>query len=390
MLDKGLFPRGLAVALLSLMVAVADPVGANAATEIYTVRDVSVDVTAESAAKAREKALARAHELAFGRLIARIVPRGAQGRLPETSYDRIATLVRDFEVANEKTSSVRYLADLTLRFQRQAVRGYLRANEVPFAETRSKPVVVLPLYGAAGDAVLWNGTNPWRDAWANRSGDAGLVPLEVPIGDLQDMNAISAQAALNQSPEPLERIAARYGAEDALVTQALPAGQAAQGGASAQIITRRVGAEGQEQTWIDTVRQRQGEGLGEMYGRAADKVAREVERTWKLANVVRFESEAHLIARVALTGLDRWVGVRERLESVPLIGESQVRKLSRGEAVLALTYYGDTRQLRRALAQADLVLERRPRGDGGAGGSQDGGPEWLIRPAEAAAAEEQG
>jgi hypothetical protein len=384
MLDNGLFPRGLAFALLSLIITVCHPVSTNAATEIYTVRDVSVDVTAESAAKAREKALARAHEQAFDRLIARIVPRGAQGRLPETPYDRIATLVRDFEVANEKTSSVRYLADLTLRFQRQAVRGYLRANEVPFAETRSKPVVVLPLYGAAGDAVLWNGANPWREAWADRSGEAGLVPLEVPLGDLQDMNIISAEAALNQSPEPLERIAARHGAEDALVTQALPAGQAAQGGASVQIITRRVGAEGQEQTWIDTVRQQQGETRAAMYRRAADKVAREVERTWKLANVVRFESEARLIARVALTGLDRWVGVRERLENVPLIGESQVRKLSRGEAVVALTYYGDTRQLRRALAQADLVLERRRGEDGNAAGSPDGGPEWVIRPADAA------
>lgn len=357
------------------VLATAAAGGARAASEIYTVRPVSVDVTAESAAAAREQALANAHERAFQRLIARIVPKGAHARVADVGYDKVATLVRDFEVANEKTSSVRYLADLTIRFQRSAVREFLRANDVPFAETRSQPVLVLPLHGAAGDVALWRDPNPWRDAWADYGGDAGLVPLEVPLGDLTDMEAISARAALDQRTKPLGNIAARYAAEDVLVTQAIPAGNASQGTASAQIISRRVGEAGQENTWIRTVEQRAQESREAMYARAVEQVAAAVERAWKLANVVRFESEASLTARVPIDGLERWVTVRKRLDSVPVIGNRQVRTLSRERADVQLVYYGDLRQLRRALGQAGLVLEET------ASGAADGGdaPDWTVR-----------
>jgi hypothetical protein len=223
--------------------------------------------------------------------------------------------------------------------------------------------------------ALWRDPNPWRDAWADYGGDAGLVPLEVPLGDLTDMEAISARAALDQRTKPLGNIAARYAAEDVLVTQAIPAGNASQGTASAQIISRRVGEAGQENTWIRTVEQRAQESREAMYARAVEQVAAAVERAWKLANVVRFESEASLTARVPIDGLERWVTVRKRLDSVPVIGNRQVRTLSRERADVQLVYYGDLRQLRRALGQAGLVLEET------ASGAADGGdaPDWTVR-----------
>ena len=359
---------------LGCLVAAAATGGARAA-DIYTVRAVSVDVTADSAAKARERALANAHARAFQRLTGRIVPRGAQDRVADVGYDAIAPLVRDFEVMNEKTSSVRYLADLTIRFQRQAVRKFLRENDIPFAETRSAPVLVLPLFGAAGDAVLWSDPNPWRDAWADRGADDGLVPLEVPLGDLSDMERISARAALDQRTKALGKIAARYDAEDVLVTQAIPAGNATRGTASAQIISRRVGDDGQKNTWITTVEQRPEESRRDMYARGVEQVAEAVERAWKLANVVRFESEAKLSARVPIADLDRWVTVRKRLNSVPVIGSSQVRALSRERADIELVYYGDLDQLRRALDQVDLALEETAKE------KMDGAdaPKWTVR-----------
>src|SRR3546814_5337389 len=87
--------------------------------------------------------------------------------------------------------TVRYLADLTFRFNPDQVRSLLRGAGVPFAETRSKPVVVLPVFGdSAAGPTLWTGTNPWRDVWAQRRGDDGLVPLTVPLGDLGDLAAV--------------------------------------------------------------------------------------------------------------------------------------------------------------------------------------------------------
>jgi hypothetical protein len=345
------------------------------AADLYTVSGVSVDVTADSAAAAREQAIAAGHRQAFAQLMDRLVPREARDTLPDLGYDRIAPLVRDFEVANEKTSSVRYLADLTVRFQPAAVRDVLRRNQVPFAETRSKPVVVLPLYSDDAGTRLWRDPNPWRKAWSARPPDGGLVPLEVPLGDLRDIRAVSPQAARQGTWPALQQIARRHDGEDVLVARAIPRGSAAQGTLRARVLARRIGPQGEEAAWTISVRQRDGEDARAVYARAADRLAQAVERSWTRANVVRFQSEASLTARVPIDGLSAWVAVRERLEGVPLIGASTVRRLSRQEAIVALTYYGDRPQLRRALSQVDLALDSRPVTET----AREGGPRWVLR-----------
>lgn len=362
---------GVAVALLLLPPLLA-ATPAWAARDVYTIERVAVDVTADSAAAAREQALARGHVKAFQRLMRRLVPRGRGGDLPEPSYETIANLVRDFEVFDERTSSVRYLAELTFRFQPAAVRRFLRGRGVAFAETRSKPVVVVPLYGAAGEAALWSNTNPWHQAWARREARSGLVPFVVPIGDLADMRSISAREALNNDAAALERITERYDAGDAVVTQLIPAGDARQQTASAQIITSRIGTPMQERTFVEQIRQRAGEDREAMLARAVEAVARTLEESWKRVNLLHFEDEATLTVEVPLTGLDHWLDTRQRLRAVPMIGEMRLRSMTRTRAELQLVYYGDIEQLRLALAQSDLEL-----GEGGGAGwtltTSDGG-----------------
>ncbi|RDD62799.1 DUF2066 domain-containing protein [Ferruginivarius sediminum] len=360
-------------ALFALIFAVFHADVVRAETDVYTIERVAVDVTADSAAAARERALARGHEAAFRRLIDRLVPEERASSVSVPSYDSIANMVRDFEVFDERTSSVRYLAELRIRFQPQAVRRFLRGRGVTFAETQSKPVVVLALYGAAGDAVLWEEPNPWRAAWAAAAPSTGLVPFVIPFGDLADIRAISAAEALDNDGAALDRIEERHGAGDVLVTQAIPAGDAQAGQASAQIITSRIGTAAQERTFVDNVRQREGESLEDMLGRAVAKVAREVEEAWKRANLLRFEAEQGMSVEVPIAGLDEWVSVRRRLESIPLIGAASLRLMTRDLAEVDLTYYGDTEQLRLALAQSDLTLK-----EGGASG-------WTLTAAGSAA-----
>lgn len=337
-----------------------------AAGGVYTIERVGVDVTADSAAAAREEALAQGHVRAFRRLMERLVPRGRAGGLPEPSYRTIANFVRDFEVFDERTSTVRYLAELTFRFQPAAVRQFLRGRGVAFAETQSKPVVVLPLYGAAGEAALWSDANPWHQAWARREVRTGLVPFVVPIGDLADMRAVSAPEALNNDAAAFDRVAGHYDAGDVVVTQLIPAGDARTGTASAQIITSRIGTAMQERTFVDQLRQRQGESGEDMLARAVDMVAQAIEESWKRANLLHFEDEATLLVEVPLTGLDQWLEARRRLRAVPMVGEMRLRAITRELAELELVYYGDIEQLKLALAQSDLQLA-----EGGAAG-------WVL------------
>ena len=102
---------------------------------VYSVTDVAVDVTADSAAHARDQAITQAQRLAFGQLLERIGVDAAVGA--KLSDDDIATLVQNFEVQNERTSSVRYLGIFTVQFKPNAVRTYLSGRGTNFTEERS-------------------------------------------------------------------------------------------------------------------------------------------------------------------------------------------------------------------------------------------------------------
>ena len=134
-----LSPLAPALAFLASLALAATAVRAQSISpiDVFTVRNVAVDVTARTAAAARERALKDGQTRALLRLLERLVSRSALDRLPTIDQATANFLVRDFEIANEKTSSVRYLATLTYRFKRSEVRALLRREDIPFAETVS-------------------------------------------------------------------------------------------------------------------------------------------------------------------------------------------------------------------------------------------------------------
>ena len=150
------------------------------ARDVFEIKGVAVDVTADNAAVAREQALAEGERIAYGRLLGRLVPIAEQHRLPDLGPGEVVRLVKDLSVAEEKTSAVRYLGKLDIRFKGEEVRRLLIDHGIPFAETPSKPVLVLPVYQAAGALLLFDDPNPWRDAWGKGVAGDGLVPLPLP------------------------------------------------------------------------------------------------------------------------------------------------------------------------------------------------------------------
>ncbi len=324
--------------------------------EVYTVADVSVDVTAETAAQARERALSEGQLKALERLFRRLTRRADHSRLPVVDDRRATFMVRDFEISDEKTSSVRYLARVTYRFKSAEVRRELRAAGIPFSETASQPVLVLPVLRPAASLNLWDEPNPWRDAWSTLpSGDRGLVPILVPFGDLSDIADISAEQAADGRGENLRAIAGRYGARDALVAIA-SLSPTLSGRDAIDVAVTRVGITTQDPVLLDFSIQT-GESLDELFIRAAQETAAAVEDAWIAANSLRFGEEQMMIVSVALEDLNDWVAVRSRLDGVPVVSGFQLRSLRRRAAMVELSFIGDEDQLADSLAQRDLVLD---------------------------------
>jgi hypothetical protein len=328
----------------------------QAQDDSFTVRGVEVDVTAETASAARERAIAQAQSAAFKRLIARIVPAERQGSVPELDAKGIEDLVRDFEVDSEKVSAVRYLATLTVRFKPNAVRALLQRASVGFIETASKPLLVVPLYRAEGAMILWDDPNPWREAWARLKPSDGVVPLIVPKGDGADVRDLGPDQALKRDAERLDDIAGRYRAAGVLLAFATLRLDARTGRPVLDVSATRLGPALPEQTLVYTFGGKEDDTVAGILSEAVATVRTGVEDGWKRGNLVDYDRQASLTVTVPLNGLGDWLEIRKRLAKVAFVRRSEVKSLSRDRAVLALGYMGDMERLALALAQGDLTL----------------------------------
>jgi hypothetical protein len=354
-----------------LLLAAASAAG-QSRTNVFTVGPVPVDATAQSAAAARDQALADGERNALQMLMDRLTlatdRNSGRARLPRLTPAQLSDLVQGFDVADERRSGVRYLATYTFQFRPDAVRQLLQQEGIPYAETPSKPLVVLAVWREGGRVTLWDDPNPWRDAWAHAQLPPGLVPLTTPVGDIADVQAIDADGAVHGDDAKLQAVSAHYQGNDVLVTQATRRA----GGSGLAITTTRYtpGTPDAAQSWTYDVAQ-QAAGTDLLATAVVDTVNR-LDEAWKVANVLDPHQTGHLMVSVPAGTLADWVAVRDRLAGIPAVRGSHLLSLDRQGARLEITYIGDPAQLRLALAQRDLDLA----GDD---------PNWVLRLHTAAA-----
>lgn len=351
---------GQIVAAIGLLLSVfaAGPAVADE-NAVFAVSGIAVDQTADTAAEARETALEEGHSLAFRALLEKIVLREDLQRVPALTANQVAAFVQDFSVESERNSPVRYLAELSFRFKSRDVKRFLSGNGIGFAETESKPLLVLPLHGPAGQTLLWEHPNPWFEVWAARRARHALVPLLVPLGDLNDITTIDAVSALAGDSEKLAMLRRRYGAGDTLVTQAIVNGDPALDEVSVLVISRRHGSS-QGGTIIESYRQEPGESLEALLQRSLEAVVEDVQENWKRDNLLQFGTVRHLSVIVTARQLSDWLEVKRRLDGLAAVESARITQLRRGRSEVDVAYVGDERQLAVALAQRDLELLQGP------------------------------
>ena len=360
---------------LALFLACGTAQGAS----VFTVAAVPVDAEAASSAEARELAIADGQRAALEILLRRLTVAGAA--LPAPEAEALAAMISGFAIDGELVSTTRYRASLTVDFDPTAVRDLLRGNGVAYAETMSKPVLVVAVQRDAGGVLLWEDGNFWRRAWEERPPHRGLVPLLLPLGDVIDLVTVDAAEALTADAASLAELAALYGTSEAMVAVAGLSGTAAvakptapdspdagsaDGEASAagralSLSLRRAAAGGGravERVLIG----RTGESERALLERGVARIVALLEDDWKAANLIRYDEERALRLAVPIESLGAWVSIQRQLAALAMVSAVVIESLSLGEGRFALRYHGTEDQLRLALDQADLALA--PAADG--------------------------
>jgi hypothetical protein len=346
--------KSLSVALMALGLAL--PASGQAVDDLFTVRDVGVDISSGNANVARDQGVREAQRKAFDLMFDRLTVDGARTALPPVPSDVIERMVQSFEIQEERTSATRYVGKLAIRFNAAALRNYLRANNVAYAEVRSKPTLVLPIDQTGGAPVLWQVGTVWRQAWADLAPrQGGLVPLTVPFGEVADVSDIGVDQALAGDATALRRIADRYGAGDVAVVVA--SGTPETGLTVTVALHPATGAGESFSLTQSPLPADTGEAVNPTLRAAVEAVTHRLEERWTAATQITAGALSDLKLTARFTDQTGWLSIRKRLAGISTITQTNITSLSRTGAVLDLRHAGDISQLRTALAQQDLVLE---------------------------------
>ncbi|WP_303976447.1 DUF2066 domain-containing protein [Dongia mobilis] len=353
----GRFHRILAFALL--LAGLSLPVPALAQS-VYVASGVPVDVTGD-AATLRDQAVLMAQREALKKILAEIAPADQVAGLVLPGDDVIGSWVADVEIEEEKMAATHYIGRYTVRFQAAPIQEFLGAEGVAFAETRSKQMLLIPVFtDETGNTGLWGPTNQWLSAWSTRPPSNALVPIVVPRGDLDDQNTLSATEALGGNEPKLDFMGERYQAGDVVVAEARMSPAGADGTRSLALDVARYGIDGTER-FQETLSGDAADPDGLMAEGVATVQAM-LEGAWKSANLVDPNKRAQLSVHVPLAGIEQWVAIKRRLGAVNLIKGVNLKQLAKDGADLEISYAGDEAQFIRALSQADLMLV--PSGEG--------------------------
>jgi hypothetical protein len=356
--------------ILCIFLALSSPFDAIGKTiyesqEVFTVANIHVDVTAKTASAARKEALKKGEKEAFNLLLKRLTLRIDQKRLPILGPKQIPTYIQDFGVTNEKNSGIRYLANLTYRFKPNDIRLLLRDNAIQFAETISKPMLVLPVYELAGAVFLWDDPNPWREALLGnpktnktkmRKRVAGLVPLIFGNGDLADIATISAELAVKGDMKSLVAIAKKYKVGKSLVILASLT-STPQETPTLKVQVLQYVLDNKGHVFSMQIEANKLESVSDLLNRSATEVTERIEELWKAENLLKFENMGVVAAIFPINSLAEWVDAKRRLVKVAVIENIEPVIFSRTEIRLNIHFIGEVDQLKLALAQTDMELK---------------------------------
>jgi len=362
----------------------ASPAFAEDDASIYEVTDVAVDITADSAAHARDQAIAEAQRTAFSQLIDRLGANAAVAT--KLSDDDLSTLVQNFEVQNERTSAVRYIGTFTVHFRPTAVRNLLGNHNSDYAEERSKPVLVLPIFITNGHPVLWEDKTKWRTAWETNARGSGLVPVVVPAGDLNDISLISTTEAATGKTASLEAMMHKYQTNGIAVATLDADLDKLSGDFKVDIVHYDFKGIALPTVHLTLHAPADKSILDSALIQAVKQVRRQLEKDWRdhpqtddtdtvnddtpqPGEATQEEATTHLPVQVTIKTLAQWAGIKRTLDSVPLINRTNVIVLQRGSTSIELEFHGGLDALQIALSQQGLSLDQ-----------DNGNGVWTLRP----------
>ena len=322
-------------------------------TSIFAVQGVDVDVTSTDAATAKNQALMDVQVKAFFLLVERLgTPELLADLRAKLTPQDIAPFLRSLSIEQETSAPGRYIGRFTVRFLPEKTQNFFEGYGIRVPTRQGDPILVLPILRSPDGNKLWE-DNPWRRAWIDLKGEQGIVPLIVPLGDLEDTETLSADDALKTDAVKLDAIRKRYGAPNLLIAQAQPADG---GGLHVYI-------EGETtlgNVKVNKIYQPDPGGAGSVEATAVAAFQGMVIKRYREVAAEQAALSANtaqsLDVTVPFTSPREWNAIRSRILSTPNVRGVDLSSLGAEDAVIRIEFTGTVEELQFNMQAAGLNL----------------------------------
>ena len=156
--------------------------------------DVNVDITAENVVEAKKQAMAKARRDALNDVLLSVSTAQSVEELAKLNDNQIQHFVSGVMVLMEKSSNVRYIADLRVTINEDVLKAYMAENNLPMVVGEEQTVLVVPLLEQNDGALdLWSDANFWRQAFIDRKdirkGNLILHDIDKNLGNITAVEA---------------------------------------------------------------------------------------------------------------------------------------------------------------------------------------------------------
>tara|TARA_Y100000590_G_scaffold98506_1_gene112135 strand:+ start:210 stop:1307 length:1098 start_codon:yes stop_codon:yes gene_type:complete len=329
----------------------------TAKDEVFKISNISVNIESSSSSKAKEIALLEAQEKGFNNLMNKILLESEYEKIKGINIEIILEFVNAIEIENEKTTSSRYIGNLTIIFSEEKVLRYLNNNNIKYTSLKSKPLLILPIYKFAGVTYLWEKKNIWRNIWIKNSSNDGLIPIKSSEGKFTDFIYFNQDQAVKKNLNNLELLAKSHNTNGVLIAILKKKYNRDKSKILFDLQLTIYRFDGEEtNNFEDKVEIYTNEYSDNVLYDAKAKVEQFVNQQWKTANITTSQKKFEKIT-VLFNNLNDWINIKNTIKDISIIDKYNVSNFSHNKAVVLLSFSGSLNQLKVAFKQSDLDFD---------------------------------
>lgn len=337
--------RRLSLSIAVTAVILSFATMAEAAVSAYSA-DVSVDITAENAAAARERAMVQANRQAVNAVAANFTTKEGISVLNRLTDDQLLNFIKETTVLEEKTSSVRYIAKLRITAHDQLLKQYLQEKNVPLVVTSAANVTIVPIFRETVNATpkLWEDDNLWRNVWEQNPPVIGAVRF-ASLGKNNQNLLNTADQALSADTGLFRNLSDATGGSDVYIVEAFYPGDE---GLTIRIINPQT--ENRQTFSVSGARS------PELFNQAVRETSLRISDELKGSSIVTSGTPETISVLYKYNKLSDWLRAEKRISNITSVENVEINAIGNGRVQFQINLVGGVENLTKALQNSHLSL----------------------------------